>query len=85
MLNIIIKYVIIYYYYMSYLIDNIVKNINVCYNDTNKLNDLKILIELYNIPYVKMDNGVNIELKKLDYELLYIINKIINKKSYIDI
>lgn len=70
---------------MSYLIDNIVKNINVCYNDTNKLNDLKILIELYNIPYVKMDNGVNIELKKLDYELLYIINKIINKKSYIDI
>ena len=85
MLNIIIKYVIIYYYYMSYLIDNIVKNINVCYNDKNKLNDLKILIELYNIPYVKLDNGINIELKNLDYELLYTINKIINKKLYIDV
>ena len=85
MLNIIIKYVIIYYYYMSYLIDNIVKNINVCYNDTNKLNDLKLLIELYNIPYVKSHNGINIELKNLDYGLLYTINKIINKKSYIDV
>ena len=64
------------------LTNNIIKNIHTIYDNKNKMNDIFLLIKYHNIPYTKLNNGIDINLFNVKYELLYIINNILLCKDY---